>query len=170
MQTVKERDAMRKGLETISLAGLGLQIWTYCWNMYGPDRLPARVPVHFDLAGNPNRWDSPSSFVFIPIIGAALYLFLTLIARAPLMFNYPVTVTEENRARLQALAIDLIAWIKMELVGTFTLTLWTCFRLARHPALASHVLYLFVPVVVIFATVAWFIVSMMRPVRAQLAH
>jgi uncharacterized membrane protein len=161
---------MRKTLETISLAALALQVWIYCRISYGPDRLPDRIPIHFDLAGNANGWGTPKSLIFFPVVSVALYLLLTVVVQFPSTFNYPIPVTDPNRARLQALAIDLVTWIKMELVCTFALLLWTCIHLALHPDPAIHSAFLFLPVGVVFVTVAWFIVAMLRAGRLQSAH
>jgi len=52
---------MRKLLEAVSVAGLVALYW-FTWSaLYGPNRLPDRVPTHFDAAGNPNAWGSPRS-------------------------------------------------------------------------------------------------------------
>jgi uncharacterized membrane protein len=160
---------MRKTLATIGLTVLALQVWGYWSDIFGPSHLPDRIPVHFDLAGHPNGWSSPASFIFLPILSLALFLFLTMIARFPSMFNYPVAVTEANRDRLQSLTIDLLAWMRTEIVCTFAMAQWMSSHLARHPEQATFSFIFFAPVGVILATVACFIVAMQKAGRMQTA-
>jgi uncharacterized membrane protein len=160
---------MRKTLATIGLMVLAFQVWVYCGNSFGPNRLPDRIPIHFDIAGHPNGWGSPTSFIFLPILSLVLFLFLTVIARFTSMFNYPVELTEANRDRLQSLTIDLLAWIRTEIVCTFALAQWMGSHLARHPEQATFSFIFLAPVELIFATVAWYIVAMLKAGRMQSA-
>jgi uncharacterized membrane protein len=160
---------MRKTLTSIGLAVLALQVWGYWCDSFGPNHLPDRIPVHFDAAGHPNGWDSPSSMIFLPILSLTLFLCLTLSARLTSMFKYPVDVTEANRELLQSLTIDLLAWLRMELVCTFGLAQWMTSHLARHPEPVTFSLIVLAPVGMIFATVAWFIVATLRAGRVQSA-
>jgi uncharacterized membrane protein len=160
---------MRKTLATIGLTVLAFQVWGYCRDLYGPNRLPDRVPTHFDLAGHPNGWDSPSFLIFLPILSAALYLFFSVIARFSSMFHYPVEVTDANRDRLQSLAIGMIAWIRMEMVCIFATAQWMASHLARHPEPATYSVILFAPLGLLLATVAWTIVGILRAGRVQSA-
>jgi uncharacterized membrane protein len=160
---------MRKTLATIGLTVLALQIWGYCSDVFGPNRLPDRIPIHFDIAGHPNGWGSPMSLIFLPILSLALFLLLTAIARLPSMFNYPVGVTEANRDRLQSLTIDLLAWMRTEIICIFAMAQWMSSHLARHPEQATFSFIYLAPVGVIFATVAWYIVAMLQAGRMQIA-
>ncbi len=107
---------MRRTLEVVSLAGLAVLFWITWRAFYGPDPLPARIPTHFDIAGNPNGWGSPSSLLLLPAVALAIYLGMTVVSKFPSAFNYPVRVTPENRPRLQALTLQMIAWLKTEMI------------------------------------------------------
>ncbi len=107
---------MRRVLELISLAALAALAWVTYGALAGPHPLKGRIPIHFDLAGRPNGWGSPHSLLILPVIADALYLLLVWVSRHPATFNYPVQVTAENRPRLEALAIHLIAWLKAEIL------------------------------------------------------
>jgi hypothetical protein len=85
------------------------------------------------------------------------------------MFNYPVKVTEANRDRLQSLTIDLLTWIRTEIVCIFALAQWMASHLARQPETATYSLVIFAPLGMLLATVAWYIVAMLREGRMQLA-
>ena len=107
---------MRRSLEAIGLFALAGLLWVTCSALYGPEPLPARVPTHFDLAGHPNGWGSPAALFLLPAIALVLYCGMTLVARYPSVFNYPVRVTPANRPRLEEITISLLTWIKVEMV------------------------------------------------------
>jgi uncharacterized membrane protein len=159
---------MRKTLEATSLGALAVLAWITCRALYGPDSLPDRIPTHFDFAGRPNGWGSPSGLLLLPAVAVALYLGMTVVARFPSTFNYPVRVTTENRSRLEALALGLIVWLKTELVCLFTGIQWTTVQAARHPGEGLSVLLAMVPVyiLVVLGTIAWHFVAMIRAGRA----
>jgi uncharacterized membrane protein len=156
---------MRKNLEAISLAALVLLVWITYRALYGPDPLPARIPIHFDFAGNPNGWGSPSSLPLFPVVALAVYLLITLVARFPSTFNYPVRVTAEYRPRLQELALDMIAWLKAELICLFTWIQWAIVEAARHSHNSLSPVQVAVSVLVIWGTIIWYFVAMRRAVR-----
>jgi uncharacterized membrane protein len=159
---------MRKSLEAINLAALAFMFWVY-WNArFGPGRLPDRVPTHFDLAGNPNGWDTSSSLPLFSVVAVAIYLMLTLAVRFPAYFNYPVEVTAENRPRLEALTVDLIAWLKTEIICLFAWIQWVIIDMARRGRGDLSLLALLpVFLVVLIGTLVWFIVAMRRAARTE---
>jgi uncharacterized membrane protein len=158
---------MRKQLEAIGLAGLALMVWITGQALYGPARLPDRIPTHFDAAGNPNGWGPAFSLLFLPLVAVVIYSLISVIARFPALFNYPVRVTEENRARLEALTIRMLVWLKVELVCLFAWIQWFIVRCARqaHGTLSPAVVVLFL--IAVFGTVGWHILAIFRAVRPE---
>lgn len=59
-------------------------------------RLPEKIPVHFNAAGEINRWGDKSEIFILPGVGMALYLLITLISHFPSSWNVPVESTEET--------------------------------------------------------------------------
>ena len=153
---------MRKVLETIALLALAVQLWITYRALSGPERLPARIPTHFDAAGNPNGWGTPTMLLLLPAVAVFIYLLFTVVTRFPSAFNYPVRVTTQNRSQLQALALDMIAWLKVELVCLFTWIQWATIEGARHPRQGLPGLLMPIALVAVFATIAWHIVAMFR--------
>jgi uncharacterized membrane protein len=167
MKQLPGENSMRKSLEAISLAALAFIFWITWQALYGAEQLPARIAVHFDMAGNPNGWDSPSSLPELPIVAVAIYLLMTLVARFPSAFKYPVEVTEENRPRLEALNLDLIAWMKMEMVCLFAWIQWVIIEMARRGrGDPSFLALLLVFLVALFGTIIWFTMAMRRAAQA----
>lgn len=153
---------MRKSLEAISLGALAVMFWETWRALNGPDCLTERIPIHFNLAGQPDGWGKPSMLLLLPVVALVLYLGLTLVARFPAAFNYPVKVTAENRPRLEALALGMIAWLKMEMVCLLAWIQWSTIEAARlgHGGLPPALLP--VSLVALFGTMAWFIAAMRR--------
>jgi uncharacterized membrane protein len=128
--------------------------------------LPDRVPTHFNFAGQPDGWGKPSVLPLMLIVTVVSYLLMTLLARFPSIFNYPVEVTAENRPRLESLALDLIVWLKMEMVWLFAWIQWSIVEVARqcHGSFSPSLLPVFL--VTLIVTLAWFITAMFRAGRA----
>lgn len=158
---------MRKFLEAVSLFALLMLFWITYQALAGLNRLPDRVATHFDAAGNANAWGPPTVLWVLPITAAGLYLLMTIVSRFPVAFNYPVRVTKDNAARLQAAALDMVALLKTELVSFFAILQWAIVRSARRGE--GHIFALLVPalVIVVLSTVGWSLVAMLRAGRRQ---
>ena len=153
---------MRNLLGAVALAGLvTLAFLTYS-ALYGPNRLPDRVPTHFDSAGNPNGWGSPHAMIVMPVIAGAVYLLMTVVSRFPSAFNYPVRTTPEIVPRLQAVTLQMLAWLKAELMWLFAALQWAFIHSAHtgegrlFPALLPVVLF------VVLGTLGWHLVALFR--------
>jgi len=153
---------MRKIAELFSLAALAALALITVNAFYGPHRLPARIPVHFDAAGQPNGWGSPSALLLLPAVGAGLYLLFTLVSRFPSAFNYPVKVTEFNRERLQQLAVEVLALMKAEILVLFALMDFAWVHAIRNPGHGLGSLTVGIFVAVILATVFGYMAAMIR--------
>lgn len=153
---------MRKVLEAISLGALAVLFWITCRTIYDPERLPERIPTHFDLAGRPNGWSSPTALLLLPVVAAAIYLGITLTSRFPSAFHYPVRVTPQNRPRLQALSLQLIVWLKTELMCLFAWIQWSIVEAVRNGGGSLSLALVPLSLLVVFATVGWHVVAMFR--------
>lgn len=158
---------MRKILEPIALAALAVLILITFRALYGPNRLPDSIPTHFDLAGRPDGWGSPLTLILLPAMGLFVYLLMTVVARFPSAFNYPVRVTSENRPRLQTVAIRMILWLKAELVCLFGWLQWSTIHAARHPGESLSAAHFMAPVsiLLVFGTIGWHFVAMRRAAK-----
>jgi uncharacterized membrane protein len=153
---------MRKNLEIIGLVMLAILCWITWEALYGPDRLPARIPTHFNLAGTPDGWGPPSTLLFLPIVAVVVYSLITVVSLFPSAFNYSVRVTSENRLRLQALSLQMVAWLKFDLACLFTWLQWSIISTVRcgHGRLSPLIVPFFL--VVVFGTCIAHIVAMFR--------
>lgn len=107
-------DMMMEIICLISLAGITLFLiinWA---------SIPEKVPMHYDWAGNINRWGSKAELVILPIISWMLYLFITAMEQFPTMWNTGVTVTEENQERVYRTLKYMVKSLKLIMVLDFT--------------------------------------------------
>ncbi|MBI2298176.1 MAG: DUF1648 domain-containing protein [Armatimonadetes bacterium] len=72
------------------------------WILVHYAALPALVPSHFGLSGWPDAYAGKATLFVLPGIVLGLDLLLGLLGRHPEWGNYPVEVTEHNRARLHS--------------------------------------------------------------------
>jgi uncharacterized membrane protein len=125
-------------------AGAGL-VWMLGVVLFSYTSLPASIPTHFGLGGEPDGW-GPRWMIFIfPAIGLSLYLLLTFLARIPHRLNYIWTVTEANAPRQYRLVRVFLSALKTEIVVFFCYIKFTGIRVAlgNAPGLSPAFLPLF---------------------------
>lgn len=119
--------------------------------------IPDRIPMHYNAAGEINRWGDKSGLIVLPIISVMLYGMITLIERFPQIWNTGVRVTEENRTQVYRLLKNLIAWVKMLVLLVFgSLTVLSSL------SLNLPVWFLLVFLALLFGVVAYYIVRLTR--------
>ena len=158
---------MRKILESAALILLVVTWAMTGWAVFGPDRLPARIPTHFNTAGQPDGWGTPAMLWLMPVMATVIYLLMTVVARYPGAFNFPMRTVPGARRQLEDLALRMIAWLKAEVLGLFAWIQNATVRFARGGE--GHLPALFLPfvLVVIFGTIFWHIAAMRRVGAAQ---
>jgi Protein of unknown function (DUF1648). len=152
---------MRKWLEGITLLALGLHTSVTILALFGNERLPERIPLHFDAMGRPDGWGSPAMLLLLPAVTLMIYLLFTVVSSFPGSFHFPVRVTILNRQRMQDLALDLMAWLKVEIVSLLTWMQWMTIELARDPSKTLPAMSA-VGLVAVFATFSFYVVLMFR--------
>jgi uncharacterized membrane protein len=157
---------VRKTLVLITLAALA-GLWAVTARaIYGAPPLPARIPTHFDAAGNINGWGGAQTLLLLPIVATCVIALLTVISFFPQTFSYPVSVTPDNRSRLEAIALSVMAWLKAELACLFLWIQYATIRSARAGRSELSAQLMVLAIAVIFATVAAHLVATVRAARA----
>ena len=77
--------------------------------------LGQKVPTHFGANGLPNDWGSRSSLLIFPIVAIVLYAGMTVLNRFPHLFNYPVTINEQNAVKQYQYAKTMLSTLKSQL-------------------------------------------------------
>jgi uncharacterized membrane protein len=156
---------MRRNLEIVGLAAMAAMLFIALRALFGPSQLPQLIPTHFGLDGQPDAWGSRWSLLSLPVVAVALYSLMTVVARRPSAFNFPVRVTPANRARLESLALDMIAWLKAELICVFAWIERVIVVAARNAQGSVSPLFMPIALAAIFGTVIWYFVAMRRAAR-----
>ena len=117
--------------ECVTLVGLaGPAVWLYrVWTA-----IPAVVPVHYGMDGAPNRFAGKGSLWALVGIAVFVYLLLLLVSRLTRWFNLPRPVGDPLRPRMEAQAVEMVGWMRLEIVWMFAFLIWAGVRVARHQA------------------------------------
>jgi uncharacterized membrane protein len=153
---------MRKTIEAIGWIALAVLVWMTYQALAGPQRLPDRIPTHFDMAGNANGWGSPAMLLLLPVVAVGVYLTISVVSRFPMTFHYPVQVARANLPRVQDLTLDMVTWLKTELACLFAMLQGWMIEAARSGNGRLPVLLVPGFLVVIFATVGLYLVAVIR--------
>ena len=130
--------------------------------LLGPHAIHGPVPTHFNVAGQADAWGSPVSLWVLPVIATFLFILMTLVSRFPESFNFPVRVTAANRARLEGIALSMIAWLRLEVVALMTIIQAGVIRSVQQGRTVFAVWVLPVSLIVIFGTIGLHFVRILR--------
>ncbi|MBX2907739.1 MAG: DUF1648 domain-containing protein [Taibaiella sp.] len=97
----------------VSAAGLAsfLATWTIPIAFYS--QLPDRVPTHFDATNHVDNYGSKATLLIHPTLATFIFGLLTLAKKRPEALNYPVQITAENAARQYAVAVRVLALLRV---------------------------------------------------------
>ena len=146
-------------LDWASLLGLVLTLAFLAASWGG---LPERVPVHFGASGQPDGWGSRNTLWLFAVVPLVIHVGFGLLVRVPHIYNYPTRVTPENAERLYRQGRQLMYWLRAEMVWLFAFLCWGTVRVAQGRAQGLGDGFLYVALFVIYGTVIWFLVGMIR--------
>jgi uncharacterized membrane protein len=95
--------------------------------------LPDIIPQHFNARGEADGFGSKMMLWILPGIGAALYIFMSVLSRRPHLFNYNFKITPENAERQYRLAIQLVRILKVMVMSLFAYLVWGTIQVAISP-------------------------------------
>lgn len=120
-------------------------------------QIPAEVPMHYNAAGEIDRWGTKAELLILPVIAWLLYGLLTVVEQVPSAWNTGVKVTAENWERVYALLGHMLSTLKLLVMVMFAwITLWC--------ALARPLPVWFLPVVLaaVFGNMAYWLVRIFQ--------
>ena len=156
------RTMMRRLLEAVSVGALLVNSGLTWLALDSPFKVPDQIPIHFDIAGRPDAWGSPLSLLVLLVVALFIYATITAVSWFPSAFNYPTRVTAQNRDRLQQIALNMMAWIKAELICLFAVIQYATIDTARHARNGLSPILMPVALVIVFGTIVAHIIAMRR--------
>lgn len=126
-------DRLLDGLALATLIALLVLPFAY----YGG--LPDRIPIHFGLDGQPDKWGGKKTLLLLPAVGLVISVLLTLVNRHPHKFNYLVEITPENAERQYRNAMLMIRVLRLLILLLFLYITWAGVQtaLSRAPGLGG---------------------------------
>lgn len=100
-------------LDAISLIVL---IGSFVYTAMSWSSLPEQVPIHFDMEGEADEWGSRMTLLWLPVINTIMFAGMTVLRSFPHKMNYLIEITPENAVYQYRLSIELLAWIKLQVV------------------------------------------------------
>lgn len=159
-----KRTATDRLLELGSV-GLGLAALVYAVVSYRT--LPATVPTHFNLRGQPDGYGSSGMVVLLGAVAMGVQAMLAGVGRIrPWHWNIPVRVTQENATRVYGLTRRFLGVIALE-TGALMLVLEVLIVGAARTGEGIGVWPVPVMVGTILATSILFVVVLVRGARAR---
>ncbi len=119
--------------------------------------LPDKIPMHYDWAGNIDRWGNRGELIIMPIMLWAMYGFLTLVERMPRLWNTGVTVTAENQFRVYRTLKYMLKTLKLIVILDFS-------YLTIQPLTGKNMPRWFLPVVLVlvFGDIIFWLIRLAR--------
>lgn len=123
--------------------------------------LPETVAVHFDVAGNPDRYGDKGILWLLPVVGTSCFALLWVVARVPHLHNYVIPIHEGNAAWAYRISARSVRALNVTVTLLFAL-------LVRYSAQASisetlpPAWFIWLPVALTILVPIWMIVAMWR--------
>lgn len=114
---IKPRLTARDKVVEISGRVLILLLWALSIWFY--TQLPEIIPVHFNGAGVVDKYGNKVTLFVLPFVGTFVFALLSIINNFPEIFNYPVTITEENAEEQYRMATGLIRTMNLGIAILF---------------------------------------------------
>jgi len=148
--------------ECVTLLGVfGPVVWlALIWSS-----LPATLPSHFGLDGMPNHYASRDMVLLVAGFSIGMYFLLLVAQRYPHRMNLPRRVGDPDRPRMEALGVEMIGWLRLELAWTFAYILWSVVQVGIHNSEGLGAGFIYISLGAVFGTIVWFYVRMRKPVE-----
>jgi uncharacterized membrane protein len=145
-------------LEAVSLAALFATVgivaahWT---------ELPARVPVHYGISGDPDEWGGKNEMLLLPLTSAGLYILLTMASRYQRLINVPMEI-DRDAPEVQRLLLSMSIMLKMVVLLVFLYIVRASVNTALGRANGLGKPFLPIVLVAIFLPIGFYLFSLRR--------
>lgn len=144
-------DILIEAICLLMLGGITLYI-IFNWSS-----MPDKIPMHYDIAGQIDRWGNKSELILLPIISWAMYIFISIMEHFPQVWNTGVRVTEENAHRVYRILMSMIKTTKLIVVALFSyITICSVCAVSLSPW------FLAIAMIVVFGNLVFWMVKLVR--------
>ena len=119
--------------------------------------LPSKIPGHYNIAGEVDRWGNKIELIIVPIFSIVLYLLFTVIIFFPSIWNMPVSVTDRNKEKVYSCVKSMLQLMKVEIMAIF---FWINYNSME--AKSMHPMFLPILLLVVFGTLTYYLVKTVK--------
>lgn len=118
--------------------------------------LPAEIPIHFNGRGEVDGYGPKAMLWILPFINLGLFALFGVLYTTPLsLFNYPVTITEENAVRQHQIALDLLAYMRVIITVMFSYLVYAIVQSALNETSELNGVVFWGMIVLLFGVIGW---------------
>ena len=139
----------------INIISIGLLLGITIFFLFIWEDLPNKVPAHYNVQGDIDRWGNKGELWILPITSWLMYIGLTTIERLPKIWNTGFKVTKENEEQVYRTTKNMLVNIKLLLMINFT-------YLALNSFLGKNLSSWYLPVILllVFSSIIFFMIKL----------
>ena len=96
----------------LDLLGWILLVGTLAYLILGWSSFPDQIPMHYNGAGEIDRWGGKGEIIFIEVMMWILYLGIGVVEKYPQIWNTGVEVTEKNKEKVYRILKYMLKTLK----------------------------------------------------------
>ena len=96
----------------LDLIGWIMLIGTLAYLILGWSSFPDQIPMHYNGAGEIDRWGGKGEIIFLEVVMWILYLGIGLVEKYPQIWNTGVEVTPQNKERVYRILKYMLKTLK----------------------------------------------------------
>lgn len=141
----------------INLLSLLCLVGTVIFLIISWKTIPAKIPGHYNAAGEVDRIANKSSLIWLLAVGWILFIVMSVAERFPQIWNTGIEVTEKNKEKVYRILKNMIVTVKLIIALVFS-------YLTFHGAMGKNLSPLFTPVflILMFGSIAFFIFKLVK--------
>ena len=114
----------------ITRAAFGILLLMFGTAAYYFNQLPERIPIHFNVKGDPDGYGSKNMIWALPILSTVMFLGMWKVSSIPHLYNYQGKITEENAEHQYRMASRMMRVLNLTIMIMFCYMVWISIRVA----------------------------------------
>jgi uncharacterized membrane protein len=134
-----------------------ISIWVFV--IYNYLDLPDTIPVHYNAAGEADKFGDKLNILALPIIASLLFVGLSYLNKKSHFFNFPTTITKENAVHQYSVATRMIRFLKLAILIIFGLVMFKTIQNTKGTETDLGIWFLPFTLVLIFVPIFYFLIQ-----------